>query len=262
MIDGIYQLLAKIGFTDPLHAPVTHIPIGLVIGAFCFFYVAVIFKRKSMFLTARHVSILAFIFVFPTILFGVMDWLHFFRGALIPPIKMKMILASCVLVLLGAGIILGSEINVRSAPLMVIYALAVVGVVGLGWYGARLVYGNWAGSQPATQAATPSAPMQGGAPANGPARGAPATPSPERLGARLYAANCAACHPGGANVVATNLPLKGAQQLASENTFVTFVRNPLMPNGTPGPMPAFPPDQLSDKDASNIYQYILSQGWK
>ncbi len=157
MIDGIYQLLAKVGFTDPLHAPITHIPIGLVIGAFCFFYVAVIFSRKNLYLTARHVSILAFIFVFPTILFGVMDWLHFFKGALIPPIKMKMILASCVLVLLAAGIILGSELRVRSAPMMVIYALAVVCVVGLGWFGARLVYGNWAGSQPAAQPAAPAA---------------------------------------------------------------------------------------------------------
>ena len=255
MIDGIYQLLAKIGFTDPLHAPITHIPIGLVIGAFCFFYVAVIFNRKAMYLTARHVSILAFIFVFPTILFGVMDWLHFFKGVLIAPIKMKMILASCVLVLLGAGIILGSEVRVKNAPMMGIYALAVVGVVGLGWFGARLVYGNWAGTQPATQAATPAA--------TAPAGGAPAAvPSPARPGAGLFAANCAACHPGGANVVDPNLPLKGAKQLATEDSFVSFIRNPVMPNGSSGQMPAFSPDQLSPKDAANIYQYILAQGWK
>jgi len=259
MIDGIYQLLAKVGFTDPLHAPVTHIPIGLVIGAFCFFYVAVIFKQKNMYLTARHVSILAFIFVFPTILLGVMDWLHFFKGALIPPIKAKMILATCVMLLLGAGIILGSEIRVRSAPMMVIYALAVVGVVGLGWFGARLVYGNWAGSQPATEAAAPAAPSGGGtAPA-----GAPATaPSAARLGGRVFAANCAACHPGGANVVAPDLPLKGAKQLATEGSFISFIRSPVMPNGSAGQMPAFPADQVSDKDASNLYQYIVGQGWK
>ena len=259
MIDGIYQLLAKVGFTDPLHAPVTHIPIGLVIGAFCFFYVAVIFKKKNLYLTARHVSILAFIFVFPTILLGVMDWLHFFKGALIPPIKAKMILASCVMVLLGAGIILGSEVRVRSAPMMVIYALAVVGVVGLGWFGARLVYGNWAGSQPATEAAAPAAPSAGGT-ATGAAPGA--APSAARLGGRLFAANCAACHPGGANVVVPELPLKGAKQLATESSFVSFIRSPVMPNGSAGQMPAFAADQVSDKDASNIYQYIVGQGWK
>jgi mono/diheme cytochrome c family protein len=262
MIDGIYQLLAKVGFTDPLHAPLTHIPIGLVIGAFCFFCVAVIFGRKNMYLTARHVSILAFIFVFPTILFGVMDWLHFFKGVLIPPIRMKMILASCVLVLLAAGIILGSELRVRSAPMMVIYALAVVCVVGLGWYGARLVYGNWAGSQQAAQPAAPAAQTAAapGAPAG--AAAAPAAVSAARAGGRLFAANCAACHPGGANVVVPELPLKGAKQLATEDTFVSFIRNPVMPNGSPGQMPAFSADLVSAKDASNIYAYIQAQGWK
>jgi len=259
MIDSIYQLLARIGFTDPLHAPVTHIPIGLVIGGALFFYVAVIFKKKNLYLTARHVSILAFIFVFPTILLGVMDWLHFFKGALIPPIKMKMILATCVLLLLGTGIILGSEVKVRNAPMMVIWALAVVGVVGLGWYGARLVYGNWAGSQPAAEAAAPAAPAAG---AGAGTSAAPAAPSGARLGARLFAANCAACHPGGANVVVPELPLKGAKQLATEASFVSFIRNPTMPNGSAGQMPAFPADQVSDKDAGDIYQYIQGQGWK
>ena len=64
------------------------------------------------------VSILAFIFVFPTILFGVFDWLHFFKGAFIAPIVYKMILASAVLVLLAIGIIVGSELQVRTAPMM------------------------------------------------------------------------------------------------------------------------------------------------
>jgi mono/diheme cytochrome c family protein len=258
MIDSLYQLLARLGFPDPLHAPITHIPIGLVLGAAIFFYVAVIFRKQTMFVVARYVTILAFIFVFPTILFGVMDWLHFFKGALIQPIRMKMILASAVLVLLGTGIILGSETRVSNAPMMVIYALAVVGVVGLGWYGARLVYGGFGAQAAETQAAAAAAAAAPGA--AGPA--APAAPSPVRAGGRLFAANCAACHPGGANVVAPQLPLKGAKQLASLNTFVSFIRNPVMPNGSPGPMPAFPADQISDKDAGNIYQYIQSQGWK
>lgn len=257
MLDAIYQLLARIGFTDPLHAPITHIPIGLVIGAAIFFYVAVVFRRKNMYVTARHVSILAFIFVFPTILLGVMDWLHFFKGALIPPIRMKMILATAVMVLLGTGIILGSEVRVRNAPMMVIYALAVVAVVGLGWYGARLVYGGF-GAQAAEVQVQPAPAAAPGAPA----AVAPAAPSPARAGGRLFAANCAACHPGGANVVAPELPLKGAKQLASLDTFVSFIRNPAMPDGKPGAMPPFPADQVSDKDAGDLYQYILVQGWK
>ncbi len=256
MLDSLYRFLASVGFTDPLHAPVTHIPIGLVIGAFCFFFVAVVFRRKSMLLTARHVSILAFIFVFPTIILGVMDWLHFFHGALIQPIKMKMILASAVLVLLGAGIVLGSEVRVSSAPLMVIYALAVVAVVGLGWFGARLVYGGFGAQAAEAPAVAPTAPATAGpAPA---ATAAPAAPSPTRAGQRLFAANCASCHPNGGNVIETSLPLKSAKQLANLDVFVSFVRSPSMPDGSQGAMPSFPESQLSSKDAANLYAYIES----
>ena len=258
MIDSLYQLVAKTGFTDPLHAPITHIPIGLVIGAFLFFLVAIIFGRKNLLTTARHVSILAFLFVFPTILFGVFDWLHYFHGVLIPPIKMKMILASSVLVLLAIGIILGSELKVHAAPMVVIYALAFVCVVGLGWYGARLVYGGWSGAAP--QAAAPAA--QAGS-ATAQAAAAPA-PAPQ-AGERLFAANCASCHPNGGNVIEASLPLKSSKKLVDLATFTAFIRSPRMPDGSAGNMPAFPADQVSDKQTGDLYSYIesmRSSSWK
>jgi len=261
MIDSLYQFLARIGFPDPLHAPITHVPIGLVIGAFCFFSFAVIFGRSSMYLTARHVSILAFLFVFPTIIFGVLDWIHFFKGALILPIKMKMILASAVLLLLGTGIILGAEVKVRSAPMMVIYALAVIAVVGLGWYGARLVYGGFN-----AQAAEAPAPQQpaGASAGNAAAPGPAAAPSPARLGQRLFSANCAACHPAGGNVIEASLPLKTSKRLATPASFISFIRSPAMPDGSAGAMPAFPESQLSAKEAGDLYAYIQSMipAWK
>ena len=247
MIDSLYELIAKLGFTDPLHAPLTHMPIGLVIGAFLFFLVAVLFGKKNLVLTARHVSILAFIFVFPTILFGVFDWLHFFKGAFIAPIVYKMILASAVLVLLAIGIIVGSELQVRTAPMMVIYALAVVAVVGLGWFGGKLVYG---GFSPAAQS-QPSASQAGAAPA-----------SP--VGQRLFASNCAACHPNGGNAIVAELPLKKSKTLASEAAFTSFIRSPKMPDGSEGQMPPFGTDQVSDKQASALYSYVKSMipAWK
>ena len=250
MIDSLYELMAKIGFTDPLHAPLTHIPIGLVIGAFLFFLVAVIFGRKNLVVTARHISILAFIFVFPTILFGVFDWLHFYKGVLIAPIKYKMILASAVLVLLAAGIIVGSELKVRTAPMMVIYALAVVGVVGLGWFGGKLVYGGFSPAQQAAPAAAAAA-STGSAPA------APA-------GQRLFAANCASCHPNGGNAIVAELPLKKSKMLATAATLTAFVRSPKMPDGSEGQMPPFPPDQISDRQVGDLYSYIHSMlaAWK
>lgn len=260
MIDSLYEFLARIGFPDPLHAPITHLPIGLVIGAFCFFYFAVIFGRSSMYLTARHVSILAFLFVFPTILFGVLDWIHFFKGALIQPIRMKMILASAVMLLLGTGIILGAEVKVRSAPMMVIYALAVIAVVGLGWYGARLVYGGF--NPQAAEAPAPQQPASASAAATAP--GAAAAPSPARLGQRIFSANCAACHPAGGNVIVAGLPLKTSKRLASQASFISFIRSPAMPDGSAGAMPAFPEGQLSATEAGNLYAYIQSMtaAWK
>src|SRR5208337_5013369 len=97
------------------------------------------------------------------------------KGAMLAPIKYKMILASAVLVLLAIGIVMGSELSVRAAPMMVVYALAVVGVVGLGWFGGKLVYGGWSPAPPAAPAAQAGASVP--------------------AGQRLFAANCSACHP-------------------------------------------------------------------
>jgi mono/diheme cytochrome c family protein len=249
MIDSLYQLIAKIGFTDPLHAPLTHIPIGLVIGAFLFILVGVIFNRKNLITTARHVAILAFLFVFPTILFGVLDWLHFFKGALIAPIKYKMILASSVLVLLAIGIVLGSEVRIHAAPMVVIYALAFVGVVGLGYFGGKLVYGGFApGSGQTAQA------FQGGG------KTTPAAPA----GQKLFVDNCAACHPSGGNIVVPNLPMKTSKKLVSAAVLTAFIRAPKMPDGSQGGMPSFPADQISDTQAASLYTYISSMlsSWK
>jgi mono/diheme cytochrome c family protein len=248
MIDSLYQFVTKIGFPDPLHAPITHIPIGLVIGAFLFLVVGIVFARKNVLTTARHVSILAFLFVFPTILFGVFDWLHFFKGALIPPIKMKMILASVVLVLLAIGIILGSEVKIHAVPMLFVYGLAFVAVVGLGWYGARLVYGGWSGG------AAEAAPQPTGKTA---VVAAPA-------GQKIYSANCSSCHPNGGNVVDPALPLKTSKKLSDLAVFTAFIRSPKMPDGSEGDMPSFPADQITDKQAGDLYSYISSAlaSWK
>jgi mono/diheme cytochrome c family protein len=241
MIDSLYQLLARLGFKDPLHAPITHFPVALAIGAFLFFLVAIIFSKKSLVLTARHVAIMAFVFAFPTILFGVFDWLHFFKGVLIFEIKVKMILAGAVLVVLAAGIILGGEIRVRTVPMLVLYALAAVAVIGLGYYGARLVYGGWA-------------------PVPAAAEGAPGAEAGADLkaGEELYAANCQGCHPNGGNVVNAKMPLKTSKHLASEQSFVAFIRAPAMPDGSPGQMPAFDSGTLSDQQAGQLYAYVTS----
>ncbi len=242
MIDAFYNLLLKIGLTDPPHALLTHLPIGLITGALLFFLVAVIFRRKVLVPTARHVFILAFIFIFPTILFGVLDWLHYFQGQMIQPIKFKIGLAAAVLVVTGAGVILGSELKVHTVPQMVLYALAFVCVVGLGYFGAKMVYGGWSGE---------------GATADAPAGQEAAFAS----GSEVFAANCQACHPKGGNVVDPSLPLQNSKRLASLEAFQAFIRSPSRPDGSPGSMPAFGEELLSGQQAEDLYLYVSHKDW-
>jgi uncharacterized membrane protein len=142
MLDDFYAFLSTLGFKEPLHPPLTHMPIGLMVGALIFFLVAVVFKRKQLVLTARHASILAFVFAFPTILFGVLDWIHFYHGVFFPPIKIKIVLASIALLVIGAGIILGSEIKLHTFSMTILYAVAVVAMIGLGYFGSGIIYGR------------------------------------------------------------------------------------------------------------------------
>jgi len=242
MLDALYEFLRSLGFHDPLHAPIVHMPIGLGVGAFLFFAVALFFRREKLALTARHVSILALLFVFPTILLGVLDWLHFFKGALIPAIRIKMVLAAVITILLAAGIIAGRKVPVRKQLMMVIYALTFVSLIAVGYFGARLVYGGW----------TPSS-------------GTEAVLSAEaQAGEKVFAANCQGCHPNGGNVMAVELPLKTSPRLKNRDGFVAFIRAPKMRDGSPGDMPAFPKEKLDDKQAAGLFEYInaMLAGWK
>ena len=65
-MDFLYQLLQKMGFDHPLHPPLTHMPIGLVIGAFIFLLVAITLRRNSSLTKAAYYCIVfAFSFLFP-----------------------------------------------------------------------------------------------------------------------------------------------------------------------------------------------------
>lgn len=142
MIDDLFAFLAKTGFKEPLHPPITHMPIGLAVGAFIFLLIAVFFKRNNFIPSVRHVSILAFVFAFPTILLGVIDWIHFYNAVPYTPIIIKMALATVLLIVLGAGIILGSEKKFHSLPMVFLSLLAVACVFGLGYFGSGIIYGR------------------------------------------------------------------------------------------------------------------------
>jgi uncharacterized membrane protein len=52
-MDFLYRFSESMGFDHPLHPALTHMPAGLVVGAFIFLLVALAFKRyKSLNTTA------------------------------------------------------------------------------------------------------------------------------------------------------------------------------------------------------------------
>ncbi|MGA8181100.1 MAG: DUF2231 domain-containing protein [Desulfobacterales bacterium] len=231
MFNFVYKFLASLGYTHPIHPTEVHMPIGLVVGSFIFAFVAVIFKRPQLREAVKYCIILAFIWVFPTMLFGYMDWQHFYAGAWLFPIKVKIPLAFTLLVLLGIAIIVRRKKGAGSIPALILYTLCFMVVVVLGYFGGQLTYGTRAASI-----------------------------SPEfKTGEKLFKANCSACHPNGKNAILPNFPIVGSDKLASFDTFSTFVRNPKLPSGKSGPMPKIMPSKLTDKQLKEIYEYLVNE---
>jgi len=227
MFNFVYEFLARLGYTHPIHPTEVHMPIGLVVGAFVFVWIAVLFKRTKLALTARHCVILAAIWVFPTMLFGVMDWYHYYAGALLFPIKVKLVLAPTLTILLWIAVILGHTKGGENKAVVIIYCACFLIVVCLGYFGGQLTYGS-------------------------------RLPAPENVkaGAKVFSANCKGCHPNGGNILKPNLPLRSAPQLADFKSFEDFIRAPKMPDGSAGFMPAFASTKISDQQAKELYNYI------
>lgn len=145
MIASVYELLARIGFNHPLHPIVVHWPMGMVIGLFFFGLIAYFWKRQTVATTAHHCAILGFIGVFPTVLFGYMDWQYRYGGQWIinggPYIAIKMVLAAVLAVLLGISIYVGSKETEMSTLRLVLYLLCLATAAGLGYCGGQIAYG-------------------------------------------------------------------------------------------------------------------------
>ena len=225
MIESIYQTLTKFGYTHPLHPALTHVPIGMVMGAFLFVLVALIFRRTNLTQTARNCSVLALIAAVPTALLGIMDWLHFYGGSLLFPIKMKLILAGILIVFLILAVIFGFFGETFSKIVISLYVLCLFTVIGLGYFGGELVYGTKA-------------------PAAGVAEG------PVAEGAVVFKQNCSACHLTDSTATKIGPGLKGVFKgdkfpvsalPVSEDNFRRQLQKPL------GKMPPFghlPPEQV------------------
>jgi len=225
-INAFYQFLNNHGFPDPIHAVLVHMPIGLVVGACIFGWVATLLGREKLALSARHCIILAFLFWFPAVFFGLMDWQYFYHGAWLTPIKMKLILAGILLILLSAALFFGYKEKAGSKrATLALYTLCLITVVLLGWFGARLVYAGKSKEASKTY----------------------------QLGEKIFAVHCKICHPGGDNVIQPAKPLKNSPALKNLDVFISLIRHPNKP------MPASSPSQVSDSEAKELYQFITNE---
>ncbi len=229
MTDQIYHLLNRMGYDHPIHPPLTHMLIGLVVGAFIFNIISILFKRPSLEQTARHCIFLAYLFLFPMALLGYLDWQHYFAGAWLHPIKIKLTLTAVFFILSSLAILLSWKFP-RSKANLALYSLCFLTLTGLGYYGGDLAFG----------CRSPTAPEEYG------------------VGAKIFSTECSSCHPQGGNIITPNMPLRGAPQLANYEAFVAFLRNPALPDGSKGVMPNFPPEKISDQEQKDLYEYIMN----
>jgi uncharacterized membrane protein len=231
MLTEIYQWLAAAGYEHPIHPAITHLPIGTVFAAWAFTTAGIITRRREMQQAGYYCTVLALIVLMPTMFLGLVDWAHYYADALIAPIRYKIILA-CVLAIGLLAVVLGHRWinNARRLAVFVSLLLSVnmAIVVVIGFFGGNLVYG---GKQPLS-------------------------PPSYQAGASLFEANCMGCHVRGGNILDPNLPLLGAPQLASETTFIDFLRKPHMPDSAAGAMPGFDVGRLSDENAAALYEYV------
>ncbi|TKB06468.1 DUF2231 domain-containing protein [Desulforhopalus sp. IMCC35007] len=141
MTEFIFSTLEAIGFAHPLHPALTHIPMGMVIGCFFFGLVAFV-TRKAVFLkTSLHCSVLALIFIIPTIFAGYLDWQQFFGGTMSIFITIKIVLAIVLTLLLAYSI----RENIQGAgvgKMFLLYTLCLACAGGLGFSGGEIIYGG------------------------------------------------------------------------------------------------------------------------
>ena len=175
MAAQFYNFLTGVGYHHPLHPALTHLPVGLTIASFIFAILGYIFKGSSFGHTAKHCTALALLAAIPTLIVGYFDWQHFYGGAFLFPIKMKLALAMILIGLLIASIFTTIKHKTPSTTLLLIHLFALLVVAGIGFFGGALVYGKK--SPPVTIAEIDSAKSESIA-----------------AGAKLFEQSCSFCH--------------------------------------------------------------------
>ena len=192
MIEALYDILEAVGYTHPLHPAVIHMPVGLTLGGFIFLVYGMMFKRADVLRASWYCAFSALVWAVPAAVFGYADWRRYYAGAWLPPVMAKLLLAPLLAVCLGVTAYLGpkKENSIRFSAGM--YAACCMLVIGLGFFGAELVYGRYD--------RTPVEPPRG---IRRPDAG------PVSQGAGLFSQKCSACHRTDSNETLIGPGLKG-----------------------------------------------------
>ena len=141
MTEVIFEFLNKIGFAHPVHPALTHIPMGMVMGAVTFRIASLIPKLKFLARTGYHCVVLGLLGIFPTAFAGYLDWQHTFGGQWEFLIILKMVLAVLLTVLMAAILYMDDTEAPKLNKVTLFYLLAVLLAIGLGFSGGELQYG-------------------------------------------------------------------------------------------------------------------------
>lgn len=242
-MEGIYSALQAIGYTHPIHPAVTHLPVGIAIGTFLFALAAWIFKKPVLAQTARHCSLLALLAVPVAMAVGIMDWQHFYGGAWLFPIVMKFILAGLLFAALLTAVIKGFKKDTEIIKILPLYLFCFLLVIGLGFFGGELVYGNRGPSPIPAEDTGDTGPDM----------------SQVRKGAELFSQKCSFCHNADSMETKIGPGLKGLFSMdafpvsrwpATESSFRKQLKTPYQN------MPPFP--DLEAGEVAALVAYVKS----
>ena len=141
MVEMIFEFLAKFGFTHPLHPGLTHLPMGMAMGAVTFRLACFLPKLKGLAKTGYHCVILGLLGIPPTVITGYMDWQHRYGGEWENLIIIKMVLALILTGLFLAIAIKDDPDNPKLDNNTGLYVIVVIFAIGLGFSGGELLYG-------------------------------------------------------------------------------------------------------------------------
>lgn len=141
MTEFIFEFLNKVGFAHPLHPALTHVPMGMVMGAVTFRLASFLPKLKFLAKTGYHCVILGLLGIPPTVFTGYLDWQHTYDGEWEFLIVLKMVLAFVLTVTLITITITDDPENPKLNKKTALYLFIVVLAIGLGFSGGELQYG-------------------------------------------------------------------------------------------------------------------------